>query len=1367
MTHRFVSLIFCAMIGGMAIAADLSDVAFIERFDGSAEARQILAREGFVCTGDQIRQMFLVYCEKGNHPPRLITTDCMLDAYNRLFASAVISLECRQAGLLTQFSRRLYEIMIERDDAISRDLARLAAAGLVIQDRWAIKRLRAEHVANVQAILKAIDDGTGEQRFLGLQTPISVEDFHPIGFYTRTPQLSAYFQARRWYANCTFRFDSNREVRRAMTLAAAITEDETLAKLYRPLTVPYDQLLGRPDDVDEKVLAALMKSTGTTINGPLDALRDALGKLDRSELPAINDHRATVFETPAERLSFRVFPARRTPCALLFDRTTHPNIRGRYFPSGVDLFAAGRLASDAGRRALREQITNNETYEAVIGVEPVKLTDTLYDETLDMLAMLQQPVNARAPDVFRRAAWGDKQLGTQLGAWADLRHTWALQTKLMRKYAGIAEIPPAYVSPYPEFFRRLAAVGDRTAKLLAAYDLPDPAEHDSTLHGTYEVIEEFDDLEEEQLDFISGDELLVHFALFSKTARRLADIAQRQLADEKIGSDDRKWLEGFGETLSRLNLYRSVTYWPRDDHPRVVPIYSVTMPELGTLHVGLARPETVMAILPIGDRRVLHVGAIYSYRETIRPPGPPLTDERWRTMIDTDRFPDPPRFTRSYRSRTTIDDVIEGTKRGRAYKQFSAYENSDDPRLTDALYEGIVALLKLPNENRSTRKRFFDRYLSRVQQDDVPRVMSLFDHRLEDKEVVAIAGALFGLKYDSYIEGFHVRALNDLTDRGCNARLLLTNVRRLDFARVLAAYDSLSLVLRADFCKHASAALWHFIVQNQAKIDSNEIGSPPSEKYLLHAMKDRSPLVRYEAALEFSEHLQRCYNSQTWWIKGSNPRKQIEERILTGIDDPNQEIGGLMAQIAVDLNIEGASTKIIARLKEWSPACDTSPYMKIEMDDSYTWQKVMLARRDPSRWIEALKDLRCAGARDALLDFCRTSSAERDDISKRWDLTQLDAAFLLRAILEIDEPRNDRPFSAVNVHDAACRDRLFEIATDRTLRPSIRVEAISRLDSRSSSVWVDSQDTFDPFGGSELKRREPSIYGYEQIKQMYDLGDSELDDAAAGDVELGHTVAGRAIYVTAMMLRDVAWNGLIESTEWGEFPLADDLAALRLRMIARTEPLLSGRHGASVLEILLKIQAPSITAARLRQIVEDPETDDPLLGRSMNCLIGRDGNFEYERARFRAEPDWFGGQFAYVVSIRDPQEYEKKRSRMKIIVDIVETYLRTDPEEFGLNRERFEQVRDEVYRKALEAFDGPAAIELAPIVARAFPDRYLEILERVIADPQSPPELRLAMVLNMRRHAESTVNAIRRYKLYLQVIDDRTEIGRASCRERV
>jgi HEAT repeat protein len=86
---------------------------------------------------------------------------------------------------------------------------------------------------------------------------------------------------------------------------------------------------------------------------------------------------------------------------------------------------------------------------------------------MQLLATLQKPLPSSVAAPLRTEAWSDLQLWTQLGAWAEQRHTWALQIKMTVSVRGIIEPPKGIVAPYPDFFSGLAKLARQTGEELA------------------------------------------------------------------------------------------------------------------------------------------------------------------------------------------------------------------------------------------------------------------------------------------------------------------------------------------------------------------------------------------------------------------------------------------------------------------------------------------------------------------------------------------------------------------------------------------------------------------------------------------------------------------------------------------------------------------------------------------------------------------------------------------------------------------------------------------------------------------------------------------------------------------------------------
>ena len=88
----------------------------------------------------------------------------------------------------------------------------------------------------------------------------------------------------------------------------------------------------------------------------------------------------------------------------------------------------------------------------------------MYDIWLSALAKLDASrKGARFPEVMRSRAWARKQLQTQLGSWAELRHDTILYVKQSYTDGEMCDYPAGYVEPYPEFYARVALFAEEGA----------------------------------------------------------------------------------------------------------------------------------------------------------------------------------------------------------------------------------------------------------------------------------------------------------------------------------------------------------------------------------------------------------------------------------------------------------------------------------------------------------------------------------------------------------------------------------------------------------------------------------------------------------------------------------------------------------------------------------------------------------------------------------------------------------------------------------------------------------------------------------------------------------------------------------------
>ena len=673
----------------------LEDVKHIDCFVGSKEAKEMLAKQGFVVTRQQFTQIFAAYLKLDQSKPWLpnfVTEDSAWHAYHVLLEEGIRQLEVQQAAVLRRFSTRLLDVTRTRSGKsgdLYWDLAAFAAVGLALQDSDAVSSLEPDLRKVVSGITRAIETGNEPIRVLFFGLPIAPERFRAASFYIKDTKLRGYFVARQWYATCDFRLKSPAETERAMHLALLVDGDEELKTLYDQLCEPYGVFLGPPDDsgvTEYKELA--QEAMGQEprldqISAALEAFRQRASRLPN---PRVNDQLlspAQYAQFGKETKGFRLLPARRCPSAVLLQRTSHPLIKGRMLPSGVDFFAGGPLACEAGRRALRASVEDQDVFDAIVGAKAEPLPNSLHGKALGLLPLLQQPLPESAPAPLRTAAWQDKQLWTALGAWAEQRHTWALQSKLTVVVVNGHDQSPGYVSPYPQFFRSLGELARQTASLLAkSRSAPDPKvagqeileywdAYDRTPTGqmsddlvarmaryrlsllyrayrrkseTREWPPDVKTLKDLARRWIGGEnlhagdwELIRQWTTpreydptrllprFAHTCDRLAEIAQKELDSQMLDDEDIELIATYGETLAEFHFYdRHAWMSPQDDFPLVTPLLSNPLTDQ-ILYAGLGRPEALYVILDVEGEPVLHRGAVLSYREFPRPTtrGPP------------------------------------------------------------------------------------------------------------------------------------------------------------------------------------------------------------------------------------------------------------------------------------------------------------------------------------------------------------------------------------------------------------------------------------------------------------------------------------------------------------------------------------------------------------------------------------------------------------------------------------------------------------------------------------------------------------------------------------------------------------------------
>jgi HEAT repeat protein len=491
--HALSTLLLCLIAWGLPAANyDLASTKGMKGFAGSAAAKELLARNGFVVADPAFKQIFQPYIQSpetggptdqnpfGEVLPSFITTDSAWHTYHVLLEEGVKEMEEIQMQRLARFSRLLLDVTRKQAEGLAaKDLGWYASVGLAFQDEAHRKSLPSDQ--------KQIVDGLRSGSAL-VNLPIGFElsplQFRAQSFYTQSPELSDYFAARQWYASVVFRLSQPQETKLALALANLINQDSELLRLWKQLSEPLDVFLAPAEDGTVRDYAEATKAVLGTNTFDIAALERRVPDIQKrieSKLPVprVNDQQlspAEYADFSSETRGFRLLPPRRLPCAVVFHNTTDPKIPGRHHPSGLDFLAASPvLRSPAAVRALQSQF-GKPVSDAILKADCGPMPDSLHGQAMHLLAKLQTPLPKEVPRALRTEAWADQQLWTQLGAWAEQRHTWALHTKISVNYMGIITPPVGMVAPYPEFFAGLAKLTRRTAAAFEQAGLEQPFE---------------------------------------------------------------------------------------------------------------------------------------------------------------------------------------------------------------------------------------------------------------------------------------------------------------------------------------------------------------------------------------------------------------------------------------------------------------------------------------------------------------------------------------------------------------------------------------------------------------------------------------------------------------------------------------------------------------------------------------------------------------------------------------------------------------------------------------------------------------------------------------------------------------------------
>jgi hypothetical protein len=580
--------------------------------------------------------------------PVFITSDSLLNAFHVLFEDTFRQLELRQANALRgQLERLLANARSIVDKKLlpqNRMEAALRHDQLVIGPAIVLLggsldsfdvAVREEISSQTEKIRQA--GSTELPAWLGPSDPESLIalDYRrckPVGFYSNSERLSPYFRAVRWLQMIPFRCAREAEFDAIVLLSLAYGQ----ANLFEEFEHT-ENLLGMPDDltiedVQFKYARLLERPLSESeYDTKLARLRVSLTRR------SVENHRCLInsdlkAKSPlgslAARLSFRVFSPARTWDAVLFqDLIDHHRP-----PQG--LAVAALLGSTFAEKRLAAEdmpviIRGRENIDAETQTEAWYYNPCLFSHYLHALSALFIPPSDDAPAFMKSEVWSAKNCQTALGGWAQMRHTFTLQSNANVNFKGLIQVPPGFIEDNPEFFARMARLIEKCHDNLAdsgCFKPNEPEESEKTKTGGVIVFGE-----------VNPPTLQQRWQQLSRIAHSLEAMSHKQLRRQPWTSDEDSFLRGYGEHLAAvMGYYGNSWLSPSDDAPRWVEV-SQDVQRNVSLAAAIGRPRIFYVLYPWNGMEVLCTGSVmqyYEYESAQR-----LTDAEWMSLLDSPQAP--------------------------------------------------------------------------------------------------------------------------------------------------------------------------------------------------------------------------------------------------------------------------------------------------------------------------------------------------------------------------------------------------------------------------------------------------------------------------------------------------------------------------------------------------------------------------------------------------------------------------------------------------------------------------------------------------------------------------------------------------------
>ncbi len=663
-----------AAVPEYSVAEDLSNISNIndyinDYFTFNEEQTKALVENKFFVDGSRAyEQPFEVY--EGNEYgflPNFVTADSLLHLFHVSYDALLRELEVekfmpRLIEVSDAMATKSLEDYNDATDPAIKELAKKNTAYFILALKLfggayseplpgEIMDLVEKEYKNIEAMSKADSNLVAKA--------VDYSQFKPRGHYTRSEELKKYFRGVMLFSQEAMIFyddegkpiDEN--IIQGLMMAKNLINDEESFKKWEDVNDSVNFLVENSEDVDPYLMGQVYfshfdKNTDVDELASEKNLKKVHKTLDQLPKPKIQYYEDT---------SFRFMPQR-----AVLDNVWAQNLLDANRPSERPLYSGLDIMGVMGNKVAEEMVLSDEQNKKWDAFETQykeakDMAKVLNDETegrknvyrswLWMLKSYEEEIPGSIPEFMKSKAWTFKDLNTQLGSWAQLKHDTILYGKQAAAEMGGGEeereMPQSYVEPRVKLYDRMIWAMNYMRENLKSRELLTEA-NEKNMNNFIEMVDflrkvsvaelknEIVDAKDQERLFYIGGEMENIFIKF---------------VDEKV--------ESFNEIEEQADRNMATVA-----DLMVTVENTVGIEPSKYLEVGSGMAQEMYVVYKIGDKIIMGTGPVYSYYEFLSDER--MTDEEFQTKLyDSLYTPDAknpleqPSWTEIYKADTVYD----------------------------------------------------------------------------------------------------------------------------------------------------------------------------------------------------------------------------------------------------------------------------------------------------------------------------------------------------------------------------------------------------------------------------------------------------------------------------------------------------------------------------------------------------------------------------------------------------------------------------------------------------------------------------------------------------------------------------------------